>query len=60
MRFLALSTHGQPDVILYPDAGKLGAAERLPRRGGLSVFFRLEDAVGPWEGEHPPAPPSEP
>ncbi len=31
VRLLALSTHGDPDIVLYPDSGKLGAAERLPR-----------------------------
>ena len=56
MRFLAVSTHGQPDVILYPDSGKVGAAERLPRGGGTSLFFRVDDAVGYWDGERAPAP----
>lgn len=54
-RFLAVSTHGEPDVVLYPDSRKLGAAERLPRGGGLRAFFRLADAVDYHDGEHPPA-----
>jgi uncharacterized cupin superfamily protein len=45
VRFLAVSTHGQPDVVLYPDEGKLGAAERRPDGSGLRQYFRLGDAV---------------
>lgn len=44
-RFLAVSTHGQPDVVLYPDEGKLGAAERRPRGDGIKMYFKIEDAV---------------
>jgi uncharacterized cupin superfamily protein len=54
VRFLALSTNGEPDIVLYPDSSKVGAAERLPRGGGLRTFFRLGDAVDYWEGETPP------
>jgi uncharacterized cupin superfamily protein len=53
--FLAVSSHGRPDVVVYPDAGKIGVGERLPRGGGLRAFFRRGDAVGYWEGEEPPA-----
>jgi uncharacterized cupin superfamily protein len=52
--FLAISTKGEPDIVLYPDSGKLGAAERRPGGGGLHKFFRLDDAVGYWDGEEPP------
>lgn len=55
VRFLALSTSGAPDIVLYPDSGKVGAAERRPDGGGLRLYFRQADAVGYWEGEHPPA-----
>jgi uncharacterized cupin superfamily protein len=51
VRFLAISTNGDPDIVLYPDSEKLGAAERLPRGGGLRLFFRLGDAVDYWDGE---------
>ena len=51
VRFLALSTNGDPDVVLYPDSGKLGAAERRPDGSGLRQFFRLADAVDYWDGE---------
>jgi uncharacterized cupin superfamily protein len=44
-RFLALSTHGQPDVVLYPDEGKIGAAERTPDGQGVNMYFKMGDAV---------------
>jgi hypothetical protein len=40
--------------VLYPDSGKLGAAERLSQGGGLRKFFRLDDAVDYYDGEQPP------
>jgi uncharacterized cupin superfamily protein len=54
VRFLALSTSGEPDVVSYPDSGKLGAYERLPAGGGLRAMFRIEDAVDYYDGERPP------
>jgi uncharacterized cupin superfamily protein len=54
VRFLAFSTNGDPDVVLYPDSGKIGAAERRPDGGGLREMFRLADAVDYWEAEQPP------
>jgi uncharacterized cupin superfamily protein len=51
VRFLALSTNGDPDIVLYPDSGKLGAAERRPDGSGLRQFFRVADAVDYWDGE---------
>jgi uncharacterized cupin superfamily protein len=49
-RFLAISTHGQPDVVLYPDEGKIGPAERNPDGKGIKLYFKLADAVGYDEG----------
>lgn len=54
VRFLAFSTHGDPDIVIYPDSGKLGASERLKDGGGLRTMFRLGEAVDYWEGERPP------
>ncbi len=51
VRLLALSTHGEPDIVLYPDSGKLGAAERLPHGGGLRKSFRPSDEVDYYDGE---------
>ena len=55
VRFLAFSTNGDPDIVVQPDSGKVGAFERLPEGGGLRVWFRREDEVGYYEGESPPA-----
>ncbi len=51
--FLAISSHGRPDVVVYPDSEKIGVGERLPHGGGLRAFFRQEDAVGYFDGERP-------
>jgi uncharacterized cupin superfamily protein len=54
-RMLAISTSGDPDVVVYPDSDKLGAAERRPDGGGLRAYFRMSDAVDDYyEGESPP------
>ncbi|HEX2161463.1 MAG TPA: cupin domain-containing protein [Thermoleophilaceae bacterium] len=52
--FLAISTNGEPDIVLYPDSNKVGASERRPQGGGLRTFFRLDDVVDYYEGEQPP------
>jgi uncharacterized cupin superfamily protein len=49
--FIAISSSGRPDVVVYPDSGKIGVGERLPRGGGLRAFFRREAAVDYWDGE---------
>ena len=49
--FLAVSSHGRPDVVVYPDSDKIGVGERLPRGGGLRGFFRRSDEVGYFDGE---------
>ncbi len=54
VRFLALSSSGRPDVVVYPDASKVGVGERLPHGGGLRAFFPADAAVGYWHGEEPP------
>src|SRR5262245_29031461 len=51
VRFLALSSSGRPDVVEYPDSGKIGVGERLPRGGGLRAFFPAEAGVDYWHGE---------
>ena len=55
IRFLAISTSGEPDIVIYPDSGKLGANERLPEGGGLRAMFRMADTVDYHEGEQAPA-----
>jgi uncharacterized cupin superfamily protein len=54
VRFLAFSTNGDPDIVIYPDSGKVSAAERMPDGSGLRLLFREGDAVDYWEGERPP------
>jgi uncharacterized cupin superfamily protein len=54
VRFLAFSTSGEPDILVQPDSGKLGAYERRPSGEGLRAWFRTSDAVDYYDGEHPP------
>jgi uncharacterized cupin superfamily protein len=54
VRFLAISTNGEPDLVVYPDSQKLGAAERLPAGGGFRKYFRLESEVDYYDRETPP------
>ncbi|MEA2126300.1 MAG: hypothetical protein QOI80_3082 [Solirubrobacteraceae bacterium] len=58
VRFLAVSTAGTPDVVFYPDSGKVFAGDRKPGGEGARLFFREADAVDYWadEPEDPPAP----
>lgn len=48
---LAVSSHGRPDVVVYPDSDKIGVGERLPHGGGLRAFFKRGDGVGYFDGE---------
>lgn len=43
-----------PDVVIYPDSGKVSPAERRPDGGGLRLLFRIADAVDYYDGEIPP------
>ncbi|MDE3070662.1 MAG: cupin domain-containing protein [Acidobacteriota bacterium] len=54
VRFLSFSTAGEPDIVVYPDSGKLGAFERLVDGGGLRAMFRMDDQVEYHHGEVPP------
>ncbi len=51
VRFLALSSNGRPDIVVYPDSDKVSAAERRPDGGGLRVIFRQAEQVDYWDGE---------
>jgi len=44
--FLAFSTPTDPEIVMYPDSGKIGADGHR---------FRLSDEVDYYEGETPPA-----
>jgi uncharacterized cupin superfamily protein len=52
--FLAVSSSGRPDVVVYVDSNKIAVSERLPHGGGLREFFRREDGVDYWDRVEPP------
>jgi hypothetical protein len=54
VRFLAVSTNGAPDIVVYPDSDKIGTAERLPEGGGLHHFFDRDSQVDYWKDESAP------
>jgi uncharacterized cupin superfamily protein len=54
VRFLAISTSNTPDIVLYPDSGKVGAFERNPDGSGLRLMFRSDDNRDYYDGETPP------
>ena len=54
VRFLAISTSGDPDVVIQPDSGKIGAFDGLPQDGGRRIWFRREDERAYFDGESPP------
>lgn len=54
IRFLAFSTSGEPDIVIRPDSGTIGAFERRPEGGGLYIHLRTADAVDYFEGGQPP------
>jgi uncharacterized cupin superfamily protein len=54
VRFLAASTGGEPDIVIQPDSGKVGAFERRPDGGGMRLWFRREDERDYYDGESPP------
>jgi len=54
VRFLAIGTSGEPDIVIYPDSRKVGVNERRPDGTGLKAMFRLSDAVEHHQGEEPP------
>ncbi len=58
VRFLSLSTSGSPDVVLYPDSGKLGAAERRPGGYRLRIEIPEHTEIDYWQGESPPRKPA--
>jgi uncharacterized cupin superfamily protein len=56
LRYLAISTMRDPDVLVYPDSGKVGVHAGAPPGGDaderlVSAYFHEDDAVDYWDGE---------
>ena len=56
LRYLAVSTMDVPEVVEYPDTGKLGVfagtlGGRLPLPDTIRHFANVKDGVDYWEGE---------
>ena len=56
LRYLAVSTMDTPEVVDYPDSGKIGVftgahAGHPAPKGSLRHFLRMKDGVDYWEGE---------
>ncbi|MXR41689.1 cupin domain-containing protein [Halobaculum sp. WSA2] len=55
LRYLAVSTMREPEVLVYPDSDKVGAMAGAPPGDGderdVDAYFRRGDAVDYWEGE---------
>jgi len=56
LRYLAVSTMDLPEVVEYPDSGKLGVTAGSPggrpaSEDSIRHFTRLRDGVDYWEGE---------
>jgi len=55
LRYLAMSTMNDPDVIEYPDSDKVGVFAGSPpgsrEHRHVHGYFRNEDAVDYWDGE---------
>lgn len=57
VRFLAVSTSGEPDVVHYPEENKIGVFERPPGEGRLRKYFVADSDVSYDEGLQPPPEP---
>jgi uncharacterized cupin superfamily protein len=55
-RILIASEMNGPDVVIYPDSGKVGVREHPPgsAEGGIRQAFFADDQVDYWDGESPP------
>lgn len=57
VRFMAISTSGEPDIVAYPEQGRIGVFERPPGDGKLWKLFPLDAEVHYADGLEPPVPP---
>ncbi|UIP00145.1 cupin domain-containing protein [Halobaculum sp. CBA1158] len=55
LRYLAMSTMRDPEVLVYPDSDTVGAMAGDPPGGAgerdVDAYFRRDDAVDYWDGE---------
>ena len=56
LRYLAVSTMQEPEVVEYPDSGKIGVVAgtpggRPPGEGSIRHFAHTKDGVDYWDGE---------
>ena len=55
LRYLAMSTMRDPEVLVYPDSDKVGAMAGAAPGGAderdVDAYFRRDDAVDYWDGE---------
>jgi uncharacterized cupin superfamily protein len=60
VRILMISEMVEPEIVVYPDSGKVGVREHPPGsgRGGRRENFHSSDSVDYWEDERPPEVPS--
>jgi uncharacterized cupin superfamily protein len=51
-RFVVAAANTTPEVVEYPDTGKIAALARTPSQAGASLWSMhlLENAVGYWDG----------
>ena len=54
VRLIAISSQGTADVVVYPDEGKVGAADRRGDGTAFKKTFRLADEADYHEGVVPP------
>lgn len=57
LKFLSISTSGEPDIVAYPDQGKIGVFERPPGDGKLWHLFNVADEVPYDNGDIAPTVP---
>ena len=52
---ISISTNDAPEVVVFPDSGKIAADERRPDGQGFRAILRLSDQLDLFEDEHPPS-----
>jgi hypothetical protein len=52
VRFVVAAANTTPEIVEYPDTGKIAAMAKTPSQNGPSLWTMhfLENAVGYWDG----------